>query len=176
MASNVAHLTEVPKAEESSIPYFDTEEWRALRNEKLSEWLQDPYAVEFIVAIGNACEFFDDVVDRDKDLPPAEAYKVLLDLTTQLPFNPFFEQFKGQLVPLLVVCINAWVNANELEQGTDEDKNMAFSLRLSGVELVLMSIYLLRGPEYMQGVSMEVRRLFMFYETLAEYKEKLACR
>jgi hypothetical protein len=152
---------------------FDTLEWRQLRNQKLYEWIGDPNAIGFILAFGDACELFDDIIDRDKPIEDGHAVRVLFSVFTELPLNPFFNTYKLQLIPLLVTGINAWLDANDLEKGTDNDKVFAYVLRDWYMEFVSFVIYLVRGKDYMRQVSMEVRHFFTHHETLEEYREKL---
>jgi hypothetical protein len=153
---------------------FDTIEWQQLRNQKLQEWIGDQHAINFILAFSDACELFDDIIDKDKPIAEDHAVRVLFSLLTELPLNPFFDHFKVQLIPILVTGINAWLDANELEKGSENDKVFAYVLRDWYMEFVSFVIYLARGRDYMRQVSMEVRHFFTHHETLEEYREKLA--
>jgi hypothetical protein len=153
---------------------FDTVEWQQLRNEKLREWVTDPYAISFILALSDACELFDDLIDKDKPIEDAHVVRVLFSLLTELPVNPFFDCYKHQLIPILVTGINAWLDANKLEQGAANDKVFAYVLRDWYMEFVSYVIYLLKGRDYMRQVSMDVRNFFTHHETLEAYLEKLA--
>jgi len=153
---------------------FDTYEWQQLRNQKLCEWVGDSYAVDFIIAFGDACELFDDMIDKDKPIEDAHVIRVLFSLITELPVNPFFDRYKHQLIPILVTGINAWLDANELERGTENDKVFAYVLRDWYMEFVSFVIYLTRGRDFMRMVSMDVRHFFTHHETLEAYREKLS--
>lgn len=152
---------------------FDTVEWQQLRNQKLNEWIGDSHAISFILAFADACELFDDIVDGDKPVGEAHAVRVLFSLITELPLNPFFDAFKQQLIPILITGINAWLDANELEKGDENDQVFAYVLRDWYMEFVSYVIYLARGRDYMREVSMEVRHFFTHHETLDAYREKL---
>lgn len=152
---------------------FDTYEWQQLRNQKLQEWIGDPHAINFILAFADACELFDDLIDKDKPIADDHVVRVLFSLITELPLNPFFDHYKHQLIPILVTGINAWLDANELEKGTENDRVFAYVLRDWYMEFVSFVIYLARGREYMREVSMDVRHFFTHHETLEAYREKL---
>lgn len=152
---------------------FDSPTWRIKRNEKLAEWIGDPAAISFLLTIADAAEFFDDVVDADKPLEQGHAQRVLFALVVDLPFNPFFERYKIQLVPIMHTGINAWLDANDLEKGSDNDKAFAYVLRDWYCELITYVIFLTKGREYMRAVSLEVRMFFTHHESLEAYKEKL---
>lgn len=152
---------------------FDTHEWQQLRNQKLQEWIGDRHAIQFILAFADACELFDDIIDKDKPVGDDHATRVLFSLLTELPLNPFFDAFKQQLIPIIITGINAWLDSNELEKGDENDQVFAYVLRDWYMEFVSYVIYLARGRDYMREVSMEVRHFFTHHETLDAYREKL---
>lgn len=152
---------------------FDTPEWRAERDAKLAAWVGDARAVQFIVDFADACELFDDLIDRDREIEADHVTRVLFNLLTELPLNPFFDKWKGQLIPLIITGINAWLDANALENGDANDKVFAYVLRDWYMEFVSFVIYLTRGRDAMRAVSLEVRRFFTHHETLDQYREKL---
>jgi hypothetical protein len=152
---------------------FDTAEWQALRDDKLRTWVGDPQAIAFFLAFCDACELFDDVVDKDKPVEDAHATRVLFSLLTELPLNPFFEQWKRQLIPVINTGINAWLDANELEKGSENDRVFSYVLRDWYVELLGTVIWLTKGMPYLRCVSMEIRQFFTHHESLEQYLEKL---
>ena len=152
---------------------FDSEEWRAERDRRLHEWVQDEAAVQFILDFANAAEFFDDVVDQDKEITRARAMKILFNVAAELPLNPFFDRYKGQLIPLIVAGINAWLDANEMEQGNFNDRVYAYVMRDFYMEMVPFIVYLTRGKKAMRTLSLEIRQFFTKHETLDQYVAKL---
>jgi hypothetical protein len=152
---------------------FDTPEWQKLRDEKLREWVGDPAAIAFFLAFCDACELFDDITDNDKPAEKSHINRVLFSLLTELPLNQFFEQWKRQLIPVIVTGINAWLDANELEGGDKNQKVFAYVLRDWYVELLAVIIYLTKGRDYMRSVSMDIRHFFTHHESLEQYLEKL---
>jgi hypothetical protein len=154
-------------------PEFDTEAWRELRDRKLMEWTGDMNVIWFIRQFGDVCEVFDDLIDKDKPVTDADIARTLFVVLTELPLNPFFDKYKHQLVPIIVTGINAWLDANKLEKGSQNDRVFSYVLRDWYAEIIAYCIYLCRGREYMQAVSMEVRGFFTHHETLEQYREKL---
>jgi len=152
---------------------FDTLEWQQLRNQKLHEWIGDPYAVSFILAFSDACELFDDLIDKDKPIDDAHVVRVLFSLLTELPLNPFFDAYKQQLIPIIITGINAWLDSNVLENGDENQQVFAYVLRDWYMEFISYVIYLVRGRDYMRQVSMDVRHFFTHHETLEAFREKL---
>lgn len=166
--------TERLRASEVEVAEFDTQEWRGIRNQKLAEWIGDPNAIRFILDFSDACELFDDLIDQDKPLEDGHVVRVLFNLLTELPVNPFFDRWKQNLIPIIITGINAWLDANDLEKGSDQDKVFAYVLRDIYMELLSFVIYLTKGRDYMRQVSLEVRHFFTHHETLEQYKERLS--
>jgi hypothetical protein len=159
---------------EAVIHEFDTDPWREERDKKLMAWVGDVHAVRFIIGFSGACEVFDDIIDKDKPVTDEDVARVLFVLVTELPLNPFFNAYKTQLIPILITGINAWLDANTLEKGTQNDRVFSYVLRDWYMEFVAYVIYLTRGRDYMREVSMDVRNFFTHHETLEQYREKLA--
>jgi hypothetical protein len=153
---------------------FDTHAWREQRNGKLVEWIGDQNAIAFIVQFGDFCEVIDDLWDGDKEVTKDDLTRILFVALTEMPLNPFFDGFKGQLIPVMVTGINAWLDANTMESGSENDKVFAYVLRDWYAELIAFVIYLARGRDYMRSVSMEVRHFFTHQETLEQYKADLS--
>lgn len=152
---------------------FDTAAWQARRNQKLMEWTGDKFAVSFIIQFSDACELFDDLIDKDKPILDEHVTRVLFVLLTEMPLNPFFDRNKVQLIPVIVTGINAWLDANTLEKGSDNDKVFAYVLRDWYAELIAFVVYLTRGRDYLRNVSMDIRHFFTHHETLEEYRGDL---
>ena len=107
---------------------YDSPDWQEQRNAKLYEWTQDIHAVQFIVQFSDTCELFDDLIDKDKPIPDDHVIRVLFVVLTEMPMNPFFNAHKSILVPVIVTGINAWLDANTLEKGSDNDRVFSYVL------------------------------------------------
>ena len=152
---------------------FDTTKWRAARDQKYREWVGDPAAISYLLAIGDFSEFFDDLFDRDVPVTNDRIAKMLKLTVVDFPQNPFFITFKQQLLPLHTMVVSAWLDANDLERGSDMDKSRAYVLRDLAIELVLYVVQIVRGYSRMRELSLEIRRFFL-HETLQEYTDDLA--
>ncbi|MBO9430627.1 hypothetical protein [Sulfitobacter sp. R18_1] len=155
-------------------PAFDTPEWRDIRDGKLREWVGNDQAVGFLLQFFDLCEVIDDLWDGDKEVTKADLTRILFAVMTELPLNPFFANYRNELAAVMITGINAWLDANELEQGSENDKVFSYVLRDWYAELIAFVIYLTRGRDYMRAVSMEVRHFFTHHETLEQYREDLA--
>lgn len=156
----------------SLTPEWDTEDWRAERNQKLTEWfLGDQDAVHCFVMISSAAEVWDDLVDGDVAVTTERISGAFTDLLLRLSGNPFFQAHYGQIAPVLAVAINAWQDAEQLGAGTETERHWAFVLRNLGLELVPLFAWLLGGFDHMRRVSPEARRFFM-HETYDEWEKE----
>lgn len=152
---------------------YDTPEWRAQRNAKLYEWVQDEEAVAFITTYANICEVWDDLIDKDKPVSDAQINRAFMQAVVSLPCNEFFIRHRAQILPLIVSGANAWADATAMERhGTENQKVFSYVLRDWYMEFVSFIIYLTRGWEYLRSVSLEVRDFFTHHETLEQYKER----
>jgi hypothetical protein len=149
---------------------FDTLGWRKQRDAKYREWIRDPAAIAFVTLLGDTAELFDDVVDKDKPVTDAAVARVLFFVLTDLPVNPFFERHKLQLVPLMHMAINAWLDANDLEKGDKTDRARAYVLRDLMIEVVMHTVFLLHGRQRQRELSLEIRQFFL-HETFDQYVE-----
>ena len=153
-------------------PEFDSQPWRQVRDAQLMVWLGDASAVHYVQMVGEASEFFDDLVDKDKPISDGWIVSMMYKLLIDMHVNPFFSRYKNELVPIMSVAINAWLDANNLERGTDTQVSRAYVLRDLTIEILLHSIQLMRGRDHMRAVSLEVREFFL-HESLDEYKESM---
>ena len=153
---------------------YDSAAWQEVRNQKLREWVQDPYAVDVVLDLSELAEIWDDIVDGDNPVDKDRVGRLFYRLIAELPFNPFFVQHKTQITPVFVTAMNAWQDANKMELGSDDDdKVRAFTLRFWCVEIIIYVIHLTRGYEVMRSLSADVRKFFTGHESLNEYLEAL---
>ena len=152
---------------------FDSPQWRVARDARLLHWVGDKHAVDFILTFFDMCEVFDDLIDKDKPVTDEDIIRTLFSALVDIPMNPFFAYHRTSVVPVIITGINAWLDANKLETGSENDKVFSYVLRDWYAELVSFVIYLTRGREYLRTVSMDVRTFFTHHETLEQYKEGL---
>jgi hypothetical protein len=149
---------------------FDTPAWRERRDAHLEVWLKgDQDAIALVQMLGNLSEFWDDLIDRDKELTDVRVHLALTTAVLQLPGNPWWGQAQVCLHPILVVAINAWMDANVLQRReASHDRMLAFFLRDMVHEIVTMMTYLVGGWEHLRKHSLEIRE-FLFHETFEEW-------
>lgn len=152
---------------------FDTEDWRKVRDDHYRRWFKgDEYAVQTIHVLMNACEFWDDLIDQDAEITPDRVDIVFRGIFVDLTVNPFWQRTRAFLEPLIIMAINAWMDANELSKSNSEkERNLAFHIRNLPTELVMAVAFGVGGWEHMRSVSVEARRFFA-HESFDEWEHR----
>jgi hypothetical protein len=134
--------------------------------------LEDRDAVVFALVLAQISQVLDDLVDNDAMLSGDTITRAFWQALVALPCNGFYQRHFDILQPQIQMVFFDWLNANVLEQGSDEDRNLAFVLRDSLTGLLVTCARLVGGYEHAQGVGPEIRRRF-HDESLEAYKEGL---
>lgn len=116
-------------------------------------------AYDFLTTMFDVLHFWDDLIDRDKELTPEEVNCSMWNVLVTIPENAFFQQNFSSLMPLLKTAIWNWQAANVMEKTEDGlDKQIAFVLRSTYVDLVSMCAYIVGGRDWAHEVALEARR------------------
>lgn len=124
-----------------------------------------PDAVDWLISLYDAFQFFDDVADKD-EITRESFDKVLWDVFVAMPQNPFFIKEAHQLIPLVGAQILKWQASDKAERGKNADAK-SFVWRAGYYDIVLFSVALIHGPKAATAVSENVMRLYG--ETLEDY-------
>lgn len=140
----------------------------------LTEALQLPIAaVDWLVSLYDAFQFFDDVADNDETTREA-LDKVLWDVFVAMPQNSFFVKEAHHLIPLVGTQILKWQASDKAERGKNADAK-SFVWRAGYYDIVLFSVALIHGPQAATLAAENVLRLYG--ETFEDYlKEFLQCQ
>jgi hypothetical protein len=89
-----------------------------------------------------------------------------------MPQNPFFERNKGYLLPIMMTCINAWLDSNDLQKSpVKRDLQAAWWLKQMGVELYGSVAFLMGGFSHMRKISLEARTV-LAHEDFADFLQE----
>lgn len=116
----------------------------------------DEAAIEFIEALGEISQTWDDLVDGDT-VPPAAIHRAFRLSLIGLPSNPFYQTFSHKLVPVMDSAILDWMTATAIERQSTEAARLAYVLRDSLAGLVVYCASLLGGAEWAMEVAPGVR-------------------
>ena len=133
----------------------------------------DLSAVAMCEQLFRISQVLDDLVDGDKPVPAELIIKSFWEALIALPANPFYRQHESTIRPLMAAALQDWTDATRLERADDHHgKTIAFVLRDQLTSLVTQVACIVGGYEWMQEVSIHIRRRF-HDETLADYINEL---
>lgn len=105
-------------------------------------------AVLFCLLLGEISQTWDDLIDQDKPVGKERIHAAFMATLLRLPVMPFYIDNFQSLYPIIQISIYDWMTANELEQGNEHSKTLAFVLRDSLTAVVVQCAYLVGGHEH----------------------------
>lgn len=124
------------------------------------EWFGgDAAAVALCMDLLAVAHTWDDLVDGDKPVSPAEVNAVFKRMLIDIPCNPFYRAFQDQLTPLLMNVFLQWQAANAFEAEKAELPK-AYMLRAGVYQIFAYVAWLIGGDEHARLVSPQVWRLY----------------
>ena len=131
------------------------------------------YAIDFCNAYFRACQVWDDLIDRDKDISDKDINNAFISMLVEMPNNPFFQANRTYLAPIMMNGIIDWMDANDMEDSGDKHQQMvAYTLRDSFNNLLLHCAYLIGGKDWLDEIRYQFR-LAIYDEPLEDYLESL---
>lgn len=119
-------------------------------------------AMHFVQRLFDVFHFWDDLIDRDKAISDEEINRHFYAALVELPLNRFYRAHLDTLLPLVVVAIHNWRVATDLERGSpasEHDLQVAFVLRSSYVDILVMCCNVIGGPEWAQMWAPRIRSI-----------------
>ncbi len=118
----------------------------------------NPDAAGFLIAFIAYCHLLDDVVDKDKPVTDVRLATESLALIDELMLNPFVQQNRAVLWPLITIGFNGWLDANAWEAGNDEAKKRDADV-VKGLyhEVCWMTARLCGGFQHMRELTTKYR-------------------
>lgn len=130
------------------------------RKAQLLEWFGgDREALQFLLDISQVTELWDDIIDRDT-ITATQVNAAFWRALVTLPTNPFFQRNMAYLMPLIIQSINSWHDANELAEGTYNERAVAYTIRNMDIQIAQAIVYITQGYDRMREVSPAMWRLF----------------
>jgi hypothetical protein len=130
----------------------------------------DAAAVALCLDLLAVAHTWDDLVDGDKPVSPAEINAVFKRLLIDIPRNPFYRACQDELMPLLQNVFLQWQAANVFEA---ERSNLpkAYMLRAGIYQIFAYVAWLIGGDDHAALVSPQVWRLYG--ENLADFEREM---
>lgn len=125
-------------------------------------------AVEWLVELFDAIQFFDDIADKD-EVSRQRLDDVIWSLLVSMPSNPFYREHLAHLSPLIASQILKWQASDKAERSGKADEK-SFMWRAGYYEIVLSVVCLVHGRKAATDASERILRLYG--ESFAEYKKE----
>jgi hypothetical protein len=142
------------------------------RREEFIGYVGDPEAIEFLELIFDITDIWDDLVDQDREVTEDQINSTFTKCLVHLPGNLFYRKNYTVLAPQLMLVINAWQDANELQKGDDADRIYACGLRFLLIQLIATAVSLIKGPDAAREISVEVWRKYTSKEQTLDWVKK----
>ena len=115
---------------------------------------------------------WDDLVDRDRDLPTDHINNAFLIALVYMPANVFYRSIQEQIMPMWLTVISAYEVANKFEQDKDEHGvEIAHNLRYAVGHIVAYMVQVCVGYEKSKKILPEVWKSIVF-ERFDDYRKE----
>jgi hypothetical protein len=115
---------------------------------------------------------WDDLVDKDKDVPELDINNSFLICLVYLPLNPFYQQIQRDVMPMWITVVSAYQTANKFEREKDErGLEAAHMLRYAAGNILAYAIHVCVGSEKAAEYIPEMWK-DVVNESFAEYREE----
>jgi hypothetical protein len=117
---------------------------------------------------------WDDLVDGDKSVVPAEVNGAFWIALVELPMNPFYRQYYAYLHPAFRLGILEWFAANRMEADNScpLDREISHVCRFDAADIVILMAEIIGGTAWAIEHAPELKRLVRD-EPFADYVEGL---
>ena len=130
-------------------------------------------AVSCFLLLRDVLHFWDDLVDRDKDVTAQDVSAAMFKALVTLPTNEFYRAHQPTLMPVLINAIGNWHAANVFEaDGSRNRLELSFVIRSDYANLLVHFAYLVGGADWMVQVTPMIR-LMWTPENFDDYRKNL---
>lgn len=110
------------------------------------------HAVAMVEILHFVAQVWDDLIDRDRQVPDAEVHRAFYAALIDLPRNPFFAAYSAELLPVLNASILNWHAANALRREPKPALRQAANvLRCRMYDVVMVAASIIGGPAHAQA-------------------------
>lgn len=115
---------------------------------------------------------WDDLIDGDKDVMPEDINRVFEKTLFSIPSNPFFQEHKSALLPLIYAGILGYVTANRMERSGDSHQiEIAHGLRYAVAHVAAFAVSVTNPPDKTAAILPEAWKAWM-PERFADYAKE----
>lgn len=120
----------------------------------------DADAILFVQALVRVCDVWDDLIDRDANVPAESIHQAFYLALCAIPNNPFYQRHLNALQPLLVTGVLSWWASNALErQPGRRGRRIAYVARSQIAEVITLSAVLVGGIDWARSVAADIKLL-----------------
>lgn len=137
----------------------------------------DRNAVELAFALARIADVWDNLIDRDKPVGPADINQAFWIALVDIPRNPFYARHVQDLQPLIAQSIVNYQIANALQEAAtnSEALNVANVLRYSVADVIVHMAFLCGGMSWAASVGPQLRMLCQ-KDTLKHFVEEMEAK
>jgi hypothetical protein len=129
-------------------------------------------ALNMYRALVDLSHAWDDLVDKDKELPESKINQAFLTCLVYLPANPFYRSIQDQILPMWLTVVSAYETANKFERDKDAHGiEIAHSLRYASGSIVAYAIHVCVGAEEAKTHIPNMWKS-VFYERFDAYRKE----
>lgn len=100
---------------------------------------------------------WDDLVDKDKDVPEDKINNAFMICLVYLPMNPFYQLIQRDVMPMWVTVVSAYQTANHFERNKDvHGIELGHTLRYASGQIIAYAVHVCLGPEQAAKVLPDV--------------------
>jgi hypothetical protein len=106
-------------------------------------------ALNLAADITSVVRIWDDLIDRDHDVPTDKINLAFWTTIVAIPANPFYRANYNTLAPLVRSSILGWLAGNELERGTNpHGHEISHILRYLAATIFVEFLFIIGGPKW----------------------------
>lgn len=118
----------------------------------------DRDAVRLALRLAELSHIWDDLVDGDKPCTPERINRAFWLALVQIPANPFYDENRHLLRPVMVTSIVNWEIANQYERMDDAEKHaLAHVMRYAVADMLLLMAFIIGGKDWVTAVGPRLR-------------------
>ena len=152
----------------SQQPAARPEEMQNLRVNLLEYFKLPPLAVDWLLALYEASQVFDDYADGEP-VSRSDLNRLIWITLVSLPQNPWYHTNSYQLLPVVANFILKWQGSDTVERNGQADE-VSFVWRAGFYDVVLAAVLITHGPEQATEHADKVLRLYG--EKFIDYREE----
>jgi hypothetical protein len=116
---------------------------------------------------------WDDLVDKDKDVPESAINNAFMACLVYLPANPFYRRIQDAIMPMWITVVSAYETGNKFERDKDpHGVEIAHTLRYAAGHILAYAIHVCVGPERAKEFLPEMWKTIV-YERYDAYRNEV---